>query len=214
MAEQGIERRTYTLQELRVDAPAEGETPHIRGYAAVFDTDSEPLADYPGIKFVERVAPGAFAKTIKEHDIRALFNHDPSYVLGRNRAGTLMLHEDTHGLAVDITPPDTQWARDLLTSMKRGDVSQMSFAFKTIRDQWEKIEDQTTGVRTHKRTLLEVRLYDASVVTYPAYPATQANVRADGGSEFVPEPPADGPREDLDLLSRELDLLALGIALA
>lgn len=213
MAEERIERRVYTLQELRVEPGAEGEAPQISGYAAVFDTDSEPLADYPGVRFIERVAPGAFAKTIVEHDIRALFNHDPNYVLGRKRAGTLTLREDSHGLAVTILPPDTQWARDLMTSMKRGDLSQMSFMFKTVRDQWEKVEDAQTGARTNKRTLLEVRLYDVSVVTFPAYPATQANARANSG-EYIPEPPAEptdetAAREGVELIERELQILAL-----
>jgi len=160
-----IERRVLSVQDLRVEARAvDDEAPVIRGYAAVFNK----WADLGW--FRERINPGAFAKTITEADVRALWNHDSNWVLGRNKAGTLDLSEDQKGLAVTITPPDTQWARDLMTSMTRGDVNQMSFAFTAIKEEWnqEKME----------RTLSEVRLYDVSVVTYPAYPQTSAAVRA------------------------------------
>ena len=78
--------------------------------------------------------------------------------------------EDEKGLAVDVAPPDTQWARDLMTSMKRGDVNQMSFGFQTVRDEWNEKGDE--------RTLIEVKLFDVSVVTFPAYPQTSAAVRS------------------------------------
>ena len=158
--------RFIQFAELRAEA-AEGEAPHIRGYAALFDTWSEDLG-----WFREKIQPGAFANTIKEADIRALWNHDPNYVLGRNKSDTLQIHEDGKGLAVDITPPDTQWARDLMTSMKRGDVSQMSFAFQAVRDEWNHDSDPL------ERTLVECSLFDVAVVTYLAYTATSAMVRS------------------------------------
>ena len=161
------ETRFIHFAELRAD-PGEGnEAPRIRGYAALFDAWSEDLG-----WFREKIRPGAFAKTIQEADIRALWNHDPNYVLGRNTADTLKLHEDEKGLAVDITPPDTQWARDLMTSMKRQDINQMSFAFQTVRDEWNHDSDPL------ERTLVECNLFDVAVVTYPAYTATSAMVRS------------------------------------
>lgn len=169
-----VEQRAYQIQDLDI-----GDTngaPHIRGYAAVFDTLSLPLNLWGPIPVREKVRPGAFSKTLRESDIRALMNHDPNYVLGRNKSGTLALKEDAKGLAVDITPPDTQWARDLAVSMRRGDVNQMSFQFKSLRDEWEKGHDPTGGeVANH--TLIEARLYDVSVVTFPAYPTTSAGMR-------------------------------------
>lgn len=139
----------------------------IDGYAAVFDKLSENLGG-----FREKIAPGAFKKTLKKADIRALFDHDSKYVLGRNTSNTLSLKEDETGLRVFITPPATQWADDLLRSMERGDINQMSFGFYTISDEWEDMNKATPI-----RTLREVELTDVSIVTYPAYPDTSVALR-------------------------------------
>jgi hypothetical protein len=142
----------------------------IRGYAAVFNEWADII---PGL-FRERIAPGAFRKTIHEADVRALVNHDPNYVLGRNKAGTLALREDKHGLAVEIEPPDAQWARDLMVSMKRGDITQMSFGFRPVK--WT--EENGGPNEPLDVTLQEARLFDVSVVTFPAYAQTEAWARS------------------------------------
>jgi HK97 family phage prohead protease len=121
--------------------------------------------------FRERVLRGAFADSIASDDIRALFNHDPNFVLGRNKAGTLELGEDDKGLLVKITPPDTQWAKDLLVSIQRGDITQMSFGFIVLQDVWQESE----GVDV--RELIKVKLFDVSPVTFPAYSQTECNIR-------------------------------------
>lgn len=160
-----IERR-YTSGE--VEVRQRGSSAAIEGHAAVFDKLSQNLGG-----FVERVQRGAFAKTIKEADIRALFNHDENLVLGRNRAGTLELSEDDSGLYYRITPPDTSYARDLLAIMERGDVSQSSFAFMTIEDDWGLTEQDFP-----LRSLLQCSLVDVSPVTYPAYLDTDSGPRS------------------------------------
>ena len=167
-----LERRTITLKELRVvDSISDESTePAIDGYASVFDSWSEELGGNQ--PFRERVVKGAFEETIQNDDIRALFNHDPNYVLGRNKAGTLTLEEDDKGLRVRINPPDTQWAKDLLVSIKRGDITQMSFGFTVILDRWN-YEDNTDV-----RELLKVKLYDVSPVTFPAYTQTECGIRS------------------------------------
>ena len=164
-----IEKRMH-VAELRVER-SETEAPKIRGYAAVFDSLSEDLGG-----FTERINAGAFAEAIRRDDVRALINHDPNLVLGRNRSGTLTMREDGSGLAVEITPPDTQAARDLLALMERGDVSQMSFAFTVSKEDqsWER-NGEGPWIRTIRRV---ARLFDVSVVTYPAYPSTSAAMRA------------------------------------
>ncbi len=162
---EAMERRVFDLDELRV---SEDGQPKIEGHAAVFGQLSEMLWG-----FKEQIARGAFKKTIQEADIRALFNHDPNYVLGRNKADTLTLSEDRHGLATQMLPPDTQWARDLMVSMRRGDINQQSFGFQVVKDRWDDLDQPVPT-----RTLLEVKLFDVSVVTFPAYPQTDAAVRS------------------------------------
>ncbi len=169
--ENQIERRTITLKELRVvdELPTSNVEPVIEGYASVFDSWSEELGgEFP---FRERVVKGAFEESIQRDDIRALFNHDPNYVLGRNTSNTLSLEEDEKGLRVRITPPQTQWAKDLLVSIKRGDITQMSFGFTVILDRWS-YEDNIDI-----RELLKVKLYDVSPVTFPAYSQTECGIR-------------------------------------
>lgn len=131
----------------------------IEGYGAVFGKRSQDLGG-----FVEEVGRSAFNKTIKESDVRALFNHDPNYVLGRMKAGTLELSVDSAGLPYRISLPNTTFARDLYESMSRGDINQSSFSFEVIRDSWTETED-----RNLLRTLEEVRLFDVGPVTFPAY---------------------------------------------
>jgi len=166
------EERVVDLDEVEVrDAdPQAGKPPRIVGHAALFDVWSDDLGG-----FRERIRPGAFTKTLKEADVRATFNHDPNYVLGRTRAETLVLREERKGLHSEVFPPDTAWARDLMTSMARGDITQMSFKFGTIIDRWSE-KPNRDGLL--ERNLEEVRLYDVAVVTFPAYPATDAAVRS------------------------------------
>jgi HK97 family phage prohead protease len=160
------ELRAFELKNLEIRAE-EGQPKKIIGYAAVFETLSEPM-----FGFREKIQAGAFAESIGADDIRALWNHDENYVLGRNRAGTLKLEEDELGLKIEITPPDAQWARDLLVSIERRDVSQMSFRFETLKDMWDEEDPQNIV-----RTLVKARLWDVSPVTFPAYTSTSANVR-------------------------------------
>jgi len=164
MSASEIERR-FVASQLR---SISDEKPVIVGYAAVFNKYSEDIGG-----FRERIAPGAFSKVLGD-DVRALFNHDNDMVLGRSKSGTLRLREDDQGLRTEIDLPDTQFARDLWQSVKRGDVDQMSFAFRTEKDTWAM--DQEGNV---ERTILEFKaLYDVSIVTYPAYPDTSVALRA------------------------------------
>ena len=162
------ELRMLPLKEIRINESDGGTC--IEGHAAVFDSWSETLGGI--FPFKEKVRKGAFSESIGRDDIRALFNHDPNYVLGRNRAGTLELVEDDVGLRVRITPPDTSWARDIATSIRRGDISQMSIGFVVEDDEWSSKD----GIDT--RELKKVRLFDVSPVTFPAYTATDVGVRA------------------------------------
>lgn len=161
------EIRMLPIQELRVDDSLDGK---IVGHASVFDSWSETLGGI--FPFKEIVRKGTFTETIRVDDIRALFNHDPNYVLGRNIAGTLELEEDEIGLRVVITPPDTSWANDLIKNIRRGDISQMSIGFIVIDDSW----GTQDGIDI--REIKKVQLFDVSIVTYPAYTQTDVGVRA------------------------------------
>lgn len=180
-----IERRVLVVDDLRIEE-REKEGARIVGHAAVFNSLSEDLGG-----FREMIAPGAFAEAIGRDDVRALFNHDSNIVLGRSRSGTLKLSEDERGLLSEITLPDTQQARDLAVLMKRGDVTQMSFAFSVHKDDqdWKK-----NGEGPWERTIRKVsRLYDVSPVTYAAYPQTDAAVRCMQEFEEAARLQARGP---------------------
>jgi len=154
-------RIAYTTLDLR--QADDGTT--LYGYAAVFDSPSEPMP------FVEYVRRGAFSKTINDGaDVRLLIDHE-GVPLARTKSGTLKLLEDNRGLAVaaDLDPSNPDAAR-VISAMKRGDLNQMSFAFRTIKDSWS--DDRTV------RELREVQLFDVSVVTFPAYEQTVAEIRS------------------------------------
>jgi HK97 family phage prohead protease len=178
----------YIPAEMRVDA--EGR---IEGYAAVFGKWSEVLGF-----FKERIRNGAFSKTLEEADVRALFNHDPNYVLGRNKSGTLELSEDDHGLQFRVDPPDAGWANDLQASVKRGDIDQASFGFQAVRDEWDHNKDPM------ERELIEVKLMDVSVVTYPAYPQTSVSARM-LGEMFISRVQHADNQEEIRFMLEQLD---------
>ena len=189
-----LERRTLEAVELRAESPGNDDTmPALVGHAAVFGRLSEDLGG-----FRERIAPGAFEATLAEDDIRALINHRDEYVLGRNRAGTLRLAEDDEGLSVRIEPPATSYARDLVASIERGDISGMSIGFRTIADEWNMEDGEPV------RTLKAVRLYDVSPVTFPAYAATDVALRALSAFRDTLKPPLPWRRQ---LAGRRLQLI-------
>jgi HK97 family phage prohead protease len=158
------ERRTFTVRNIEARQADDG-TMRLAGYAAVFNEPSLPLP------FIEKIMPGAFRKTLSETpDVRLLINHE-GLPLARTKNGTMRLYEDNKGLYFEANLADTTEARDLYTLVARGDVDQMSFAFRVIRQKWNM--DKT------ERTLSEVSLADGdvSIVTYPAYPATSVEAR-------------------------------------
>jgi len=159
-----VEKRSITIDDFELRQAGDGMS--FTGYAAVFNSPSQPLP------FIETIAPGAFKRSLSaRNNVRMLLNHDTSRVLGTTRAKTLRLSEDSKGLHVEADLPETTYGRDLSVSMQRGDVDSMSFGFSVPRngDKWSDDGNQ--------RTLVEVRLHEVSVVTFPAYEATTASVR-------------------------------------
>lgn len=153
----------------------EGDTPIIEGYFSVFG-DLYNIA--PGMS--ESVAQGAFARSLEGGDIRALANHDTTLVLGRTKAHTLELSEDSRGLygIIHINPKDVD-AMNLYQRVKRGDVSQCSFGFN-VRDEESTISDNGD---VHW-TLKDIDLFEVSVCTFPAYEETNVEARTSQRNEI------------------------------
>lgn len=174
----GVESRALSGLELR--ATKSGDKYILSGYAATYGV---PSADLGG--FREVIAPGAFSDSLKSGaDVKATLNHDPNMLLGRVKNGTLKLEDDERGLAFTCQlNADSQLHRDIFLSVKRGDISECSFAFTVVApngDKWESgAAKSDTGTPLALRTLLKVSLIDVSTVTYPAYPgATKVDARS------------------------------------
>lgn len=221
---QQIERRLFALTpEIPVSLEQRDESeglPRIVGYTAVFGVDTE-INSYFGT-FKERLQKGAFRRAIREgQDVRALRNHDPDNLLGRTNSKTLRLKEDDTGLHIDVDPPNTSIGRDTVESIRRGDLSGMSFAFIVRKEKWINGEDGSPDVRI----IQDVDLFDVGPVTFPAYASTTADLRSNSaayqvglaelgrpvprlpkaemekkaenpGEEIEVDPPTDAPKED------------------
>ena len=158
-------RVTKWTPEIRVHTePKDDSIGTITGYAAIFDSLSEDLGG-----FRETIAPGTFKRALAEkQDVLGLIDHSASQIIGRTGSGTMTLQEDDKGLGYTIEVADTSAGRDILTSLRRKDVSASSFAFEVIEDRWYTKDGEEI------RELMDVNLFDVSVVSQPAYKATVA----------------------------------------
>ncbi len=160
------ELRYVPARELR--ASADGNIKKIAGYAAVYNSRSVDLGG-----FVEVIQVGAFDTALQpDADVLCLRDHDVSLLMGRTKSGTLKLSSDEVGLHFEVILPDTDSANSLYESVKRGDLDACSFGFSVVSDSWEQIGNQVL------RTLIEVELFEVSIVSFPAYPATTAAIRS------------------------------------
>src|SRR4051812_38599225 len=165
------------------------ETPDnfiVEGYFALYENETEL---FDGV--YEIITKGAFDNTLG-NDIRALWNHNTQYVLGRNKSGTLEIKTDEKGLYGTVKLPKTQYAQDLYTLVQRGDVDQASFGFNILS---EDLEELASGA--YRFRLKEIDLHEISVVTFPAYENTSISARAKQISDL----------EDRKLQTRKADLL-------
>lgn len=165
-----MDRNTRQLRSVQTSFATreDGGAPHISGYFAVFNQTYEIA---PGM--TESIAPGAFSRTLSG-DVRALVNHDTTLVLGRTKAGTLKLVEDARGLWGDVTiNPNDRSAMDLYERVKRGDVDQCSFGFEILKEDIEILDDESVHW-----TITDLRLYEVSACTFPAYEDTNISARA------------------------------------
>ena len=154
------EQREFRME----NAEYKGNT--IRGYAAVYNSDSEWMGG-----FYEQIEAGAF-DSVLDNDVRAYFNHDENLLLGRVSSGTLRIGTDKRGLFYEVDLPNTTYANDLVELMKRGDVNQSSFAFLIEKDRWEQ-----RGGMTYRIIEKVSRLLDVSPVAQPAYPDATSELK-------------------------------------
>jgi uncharacterized protein len=192
-----IEKREFRME----NAEYEGNT--IRGYAAVYNSDSEWMGG-----FYEQIARGAFDDVL-DNDTRAYFNHDENLLLGRVSSGTLRIGTDARGLYYEVDLPNTSYANDLVELMKRGDVNQSSFAFLIERDRWEERDGKTY------RIIEKVsRLLDVSPVSQPAYESatselvTRNNTPISEGAEVEVKTEVE-ENSDIEIFEYKLKLLKL-----
>ena len=139
----------------------------IEGYFALYESETELWAGS-----YEIISKGAFENTIQKNDIRALWNHNTQYVLGRNKNGSLQLKADDKGLFASIKLPNTQYAEDLYSLVQRGDIDQASFGFNILDEELEELADG--GYRWR---IKDIDLHEISVVTFPAYENTSVQAR-------------------------------------
>ena len=214
-----IERR-YSTRRVNIEKRADGKEV-IVGYAAVFYRSDDPGTQFQlYTDIVERIMPTAFDAALRENDdVRGLFNHDVSLVLGRRPAETLRLSVDTVGLRYEIDPPDAPNGQNVKEALKRGDVNGSSFAFLIYSGKRGKVvwveEKLPDGRMISVREIHDCELIDVGPVTYPAYGSTSAGVRSSGVEEksileerdnwrAMQRTPAD---IDMEMLQRNLQLL-------
>ena len=162
------ELRFFVAQELR--ATGSEKQPKVEGYAATFNT----VANIG--QFSEVIQPGAFKRTLANgDDVVCLFNHNNDAILGRRSAGTLTLQEDSKGLLFSCDLPETTTAKDVYANLRAGNLKECSFGFYVNGPEGERWSQQPDG--TMLRTLLDVTLFDVSVVVNPAYGGTSAAAR-------------------------------------
>lgn len=186
----GSERRTVTEV---VEFREEGEDKYFEGHAFVYGA----VADLGG--FTEEIARGA-ADSVLNDDVRGLLNHSPDMVLGRNKSGTMQLVSDEKGLRYKIkyNPNDPDHVR-AMEKVKRGDISQSSFAFTTKDDKWE-----VRNGKDHRTVTKLKRLIDVSMVTYPAYNNTSVAARSLG--KINDDHKKDLAEMELEIMRRDLKI--------
>lgn len=189
-----FERRAFDLSNIQIRAADDNSGRlHFTGRAVVYGQASADLGGWS-----ELIQPGAATRTLAaKPDVRFLINHDQNKLLARTTSGTLQLTEDDEGVLVDSDMANVSYARDLAVLLERGDTSQMSFGFWVTRDEW--------SGNLHIVHDFDLDGGDVSVVTFPAYPQTSAELRsaAAGQLSSIATYPVSRAKDRLRLLELE-----------
>ena len=196
-----METRLLQTPSLSLRTDADGKR-HLEGYAMVWNARSVPLVDWWASfdEFRETIPSDISIKTAEDGDIRFLFEHQYDRLLGRERSKTLTIERDDKGLGFDVIPPDFE--SGIVEQVERGDINQMSFGFRVLEDDWEFFDNDLP-----LRTLKEIRLYEISLVSNPAYPDTSAAVRSLEAAQKLRMPPAPVRNGKVALYRRKLEQL-------
>ena len=161
-----------TISDLKIESRQASESRIIVGYAAKFERWSEPIMGW----FREKIDRDAFSEC-DVTDVIMCFNHNIDSILARTTSGTLSLSTDEEGLRFEFDAPDTSLGNDMLELVRRGDISKCSFKFTVEEDEW-RYADKENKMEYDERTIRKIdKLYDVSLVVYPAYNDTEAGIR-------------------------------------
>ena len=191
------EVRSFTHQ-MEIETREDGSQSLV-GYAAVFNSNSVDMGWVD--TFTESIVPGAFTRTLQQNtDVRALLDHQTGMIIARTKNGTLSLEQDAVGLKVRMTPVPTDDGKKAIEWVRSGLVDAMSFGFETVSDKW--------SIRSGKqhRELLDVNLFEVSLVAFPAYPATSIGVRS---AQSIWSDHCQEQRSNLERAKRRVRLISL-----
>lgn len=185
----------YLTKDFEIRAREDG-TKTVSGYVVKFNKRSHLIYG----EFYEKVAKGAFTRSLQQNTIKALWNHRSDFVLGSTGSGTLRLEEDDIGLRFELDLPNSSWGNDAYESIQRGDVDGVSFGFFVREDNWEFLKDEDL----YERTLLDVDMHEISPTPFPAYPDSEIGKRS---IEGIPDTKEERrKRQEQEQLKRKLML--------
>ncbi|WP_340004430.1 HK97 family phage prohead protease [Paenibacillus sp. FSL K6-0276] len=199
MSEKVIRYLPVKIEVRSAEGEGDSKTQTIGGYVVKFNQRSQLIWG----EFYERVAAGAFSRSLQENVIKAFWNHRSDFVLGSTKPGTLRLLEDDVGLSFEIDLPNNTWGNDAFESVQRGDVDGVSFGFYVRSDAWQYLKEEDV----YERTLLDVNLFEVSPTPFPAYEDSEVSQRSIDQLGITSKEQRKIEKEKLLL---EIDLLALG----
>jgi HK97 family phage prohead protease len=193
----GIEKRSFDSGLIGF-SKEDHNVVRLTGLAIPYNKLSDnPISNMPKVR--ERILPGAFKRSVEgDRDIMMLWNHELKYIFGRTSKRTLILNEGNDGVTFDNVPPESNWAKDLLPSIKRGDYTNMSFSFSdNVEPDW------TLENGEYVRNVRDATLFEISLVPFAVYETTSIGQRS---SEFMivdglvfPDPTFEQRKMEADL---------------
>jgi HK97 family phage prohead protease len=162
--------------EIRSAVGEGGEEKHTVYGSVKYNTESKVMRGTVGKAFVEEILPGAFDEALRSNDIKALWCHDTSKILGSSKSGTLRIEPREDGIDFEIDLPNNSWGMDARESIKRGDVRGVSFGMFVKDDKWAK--ENRDGQQLYKRSIKKANIVELTITGFPAYPSNFVSCRS------------------------------------